>query len=116
MSHATPLPGVPAHSPHSADLAARIQEFQAAMFRVNDCLQRVGGDPIDGKGPYHRLGYIERQLMLAGSNLDAARFAVTAIMELAEHDISQIDDMDERGHAATIGTPDGSGRNSGGAL
>jgi len=116
MSHATPFPGIPAHPPHSADLAARIQEFQAAMFRVHDCLQRIGSDPICLDSPQRGLAYIDRQLCLLASNCDAARFAVTAIHELTNEDFIDVDNAGLDVGEKSIATPDGSGRNAGGGL
>lgn len=115
MSHATPFPGIPAHLPHHEELQRHIQEFQAAMFRVSDSLQRVGSLPDHTDLRPTGLSYIDRQLMLAQSNLEASRVAVQSIMAIVDDCLPDTGEIPLSGVMSILDTPDGSGRNAGGA-
>lgn len=116
MSHATPFPGIPAQLPNHEELQRHIQEFQAAMFRVSDSLQRVGSLPDNSDLRLHGLSYIDRQLMLAQSNLEASRIAVQSIMAIVEELTNDDGEAALGGVLSVFDTPDGSGRNAGGGL
>ncbi len=115
MSPTTPFPGIPAPNAIDTEIALYIQRFQAAMYRADDARLRIHDKTLDPTGSVGALHYVDGQLLRMIATLEEARFDITAIITIVEKACEESDPFLPVEVDAAMVTPDGSGRNQGGA-